>query len=183
MGILLKILKRLIVRRRKPAAWNQIEYFDPAWEKRIQQMSSFIPSGSSVMDLGCGQMNLKKYIPDSLYIPVDYRRRDDQTVICDFNKHEFPEQKADTIFVSGCLEYITDFTWFINSMCQAAHLIIISYCSTDYFRDLSQRHSNHWQNHLSHDDIISLFRKNRFQLSETALTPSKNSIFVFKKSE
>lgn len=55
----------------------------------------------------------KKYLKPTVdYIGVDYIKRDDETIVCDFNNGEFPKVQVDTVFVSDVLEYIGDPQWF-----------------------------------------------------------------------
>lgn len=162
--------------------WKEAEYFDEKWKTRISAMSAFISPGDTVMDLGCGKMWLKEFLPPScLYIPVDYTDRGAGTIICDFNSKEFPEQKASTIFISGCLEYIKPYDWFISSSCTASSKIILSYCCIDEFPSLSERRTNNWVNHLSADELQSLFSKHNFRLTHMAKIPSRDRIMVFEK--
>lgn len=164
--------------------WENIEYFDDAWKKRIKLMASFIPNNKTITDLGCGKMWLKEYIKDKniKYIPVDYKNRGDNTIICDFNKQEFPNNKSDIAFVSGCLEYVNNPEWFVNKISENNNLCIISYCTTDYYDNMTVRKANAWKNNLSKNDIINLFDKgNMFLINET-VTKTKNTIFIFKKS-
>ena len=82
------ILRKFI---NKKINWKDIEYFDDKWKLRIDKMSKYIERNDSVMDLGCGKMWLKKHLHETnLYIPVDYKNRGEGTIICEFNKNEFP---------------------------------------------------------------------------------------------
>lgn len=165
-----------------PKPWVDIEYFDSKWEKRIAQMASFITPESSIMDLGCGTMLLKLYLKENSYYPVDYKKRDEKTIICDFNKHEFPALTADVAFISGCLEYIIDYKWFIKEVCAHSEKVILSYCTTNEFPTIIERINNNWCNHLSNEEIINLFERHNFILHSSAYAPNKDQIFIFMKS-
>jgi len=134
------------------------------------------------MDLGCGKMYLRNFLKNNYYIPVDYTKRDDDTIICDFNKKEFPDINADICFISGCLEYIEEYSWFINKVCNNSNRVILSYCTTDEFPDLVLRKSYSWVNHLSEQTIRLLFDKNSFGLIKTDKSHNKDQIFIFEKS-
>jgi hypothetical protein len=152
-------------RKNKTISWKNIEYFDPNWKKRIKDMSEFIDSGSTIIDLGCGEMWLKEFITgNEVYIPVDYKSRGDGTVVCDFNKYEYPRIDADVAFVSGCLEYIKDYEWFIENICINQKKCILSYCTIEDFPQIPQRTEFTWVNHLSEFQIIKLFEKYSFKL-------------------
>lgn len=170
---------RLIISKKK--TWKEIEYFDDSWQKRVQQMAAHLYPGESVMDLGCGKMYLKNYLHNNTYIAVDYTKRDEHTVVCDFNKHEFPALNADVCFISGCLEYIKDYDWFVGEACRHCNRVILSYCTTDNFSDQLMRIENNWQNNLSCQKIEELFLKHSFQLKGTELSHNRDQIFIFEK--
>jgi hypothetical protein len=166
----------------KKKDWQDIEYFDDEWRERIAFMATFITPGSSVMDLGCGKMWLKDYIPaDCTYFPVDYCKRSPETIVADFNKKEFPSQHAEILFISGCLEYVRSYEWFISSICRKSDRVILSYCTTNYFPDERERKTRAWKNHLSELKVTELFMENNFQLVHQSITKANNSIFVFDK--
>lgn len=179
MHLFQNILNAIRVLLKHRPGWKNNEYFNPEWEKRVAQLARHIPVSASVMDLGCGTMTLKKYLHGNLYYPVDYTKRDNDTIICDFNKSEFPTQHADVHFISGCLEYIDDPSWFINSCCRFSKRILLSYCTTNEFPSLIDRANKHWKNNLSRNQIISLFKNNRFTLLTEEMTDTRNHLFVF----
>ena len=161
--------------------WIQIEYFDEAWQNRIKTMASYIPGNAIVMDLGCGKCWLKSFLkPGSVYIPVDYLKRTDETIVCDFNKHEFPEIESDVIFISGCFEYVRDYKWFAKMICLKTHMCIISYCTTDFVSDIRGRKKLAWVNHLAGKELTDLFKQNNFKLVHTDYSIKNNVIFIFQ---
>lgn len=165
---------------KKMTKWKDIEYFNPDWKERIKNMAEFIEPKECVMDLGCGQMWLREFLPDNCkYIGVDYVARDDYTLICDFNLYQFPEENSDVMFISGCLEYVENYEWFINQVSSKCKKCILSYCITDNFPNILERKRRAWVNHFSRDNIITLFKKNNFKMINELKT--LNNIFVFEK--
>ncbi|WP_166426982.1 class I SAM-dependent methyltransferase [Flavobacterium psychrotolerans] len=168
--------------KKKTIQWKNIENFDPNWKERIKDMSRYIDSGSVIVDLGCGEMWLKEFITEKeSYIPVDYMSRGGDTIVCDFNNYEYPKTNSDTAFVSGCLEYIEDFKWFVEKISQSNTKCILSYCTTEYFPNMESRKQLAWKNNLSKFEVISLFESNQLFLVDENLTKTNNQIFVFKK--
>lgn len=164
--------------------WEHFEYFDDSWKKRIEIMSNYIKPGETVLDLGCGKMWLKEYLKqDNLYIGVDYKVRGENTLLCNFNLKEFPKFKVDISFVSGTLEYINNLGWFIGQISYYSNSCVASYCATNHFPDIKFRKKLGWVNHLSDEEIISVFNKNSMYLGEKVLTKEKNSIFHFRKDQ
>lgn len=161
--------------------WKDLEYFHDSWRNRIGVMARFVPEDSVVLDLGCGRMWLKEILPMRHYLHVDYKQRDEETLVCDFSKNEFPEVQADVAFVSGCLEYVRDHQWFISQISSRVDLCVISYCSTDEVPDLRRRRANAWVNDLSREEVISFFRSAGMELVHEARFEPNNNIFVFRK--
>ncbi|HTS07799.1 MAG TPA: hypothetical protein VMP68_19655 [Candidatus Eisenbacteria bacterium] len=158
-----------------------MEYFDESWKKRIQEMAGFIEPGESVVDLGCGMMWLKPMLRDNLYYPVDYKTRDEATVIADFNRREYPDIRADVAFLSGALEYVQDFEWFVEQVCSHSQRCILSYCTTECYPDLDRRRQKAWKNHLSRGVLVSLFARNGMRLDCESTAVLGNPIFVFSR--
>ena len=172
---------RMPPRKEDPVNWKDIEYFDETWKNRIRQMAAFVPPGSRVLDLGCGEMRLREFLKDCVYIPVDYQTRGPETLVCDFNRGEFPGVLADVCFVSGCLEYIENPAWFIGQIAAHCHLCVISYCSIEHFDDPAQRSAMAWKNNFDAPGVISLFAaKGMTVTAQTFLPELKNTVFRFK---
>jgi hypothetical protein len=161
--------------------WPDIEYFDDSWRERIRFMAKFIPAGTTVLDLGCGKRWLSELVGEDNYTGVDYRARGENTVVCDFNKRQFPELRRDVAFVSGCLEYVSDHRWFIAQICEKADICILSYCPTETHPDLSARRRLGWVNDLTVSDIRQEFGRHQFGLAAETATPTQNAVLVFRR--
>ena len=167
---------------KKTPKWEDIEYFDTQWKKRIKEMSKFISPNESILDLGCGHEWLKEYLDKSnTYFGVDYKKRSKSTLVRDFNNREFTDFFVDTIFISGCLEYIIDFQWFIQNSCKFSNKVILSYCCIETHDNLKLRKELTWVNNLSYENIVREFEENNFIMYSSFLTDTSNRIFIFKK--
>jgi hypothetical protein len=163
-------------------SWLKSEYFDDVWKERIQKMAFYISPNSTVMDLGCGLEWLKDFLPDNcVYYGCDYKKRNENTILCNFNKKQFPDLDVDVCFVSGCLEYIFDYKWFISRISAISNTCIISYCTTDFFPSPRERGKHHWVNSLKKADIIEIFERSGFNLVAQDITKTRNTIFLFRK--
>jgi hypothetical protein len=175
-------VKKWIGRFYKTKEWREIEYFDESWKKRIHQMSKYITPTDSIVDYGCGKMWLKEFIaPSNAYYGVDYQKREEGTIVCDFNKKEFPGIRTSVSFISGCLEYIDKPSWFIKNIALYHEKCIISYCCNDNFNNIVERKQLGWKNNLSKKDLIALFEKEGLYLKSNEATPTVNQIFYFEK--
>jgi SAM-dependent methyltransferase len=170
-----------LVRKFRPPTWRQVEHFDEGWKERIRLMAEFIPTDSSVMDLGCGKMWLKQFLNKDTYYGVDYTDRGEGTIICDFNQGEFPTQNAEVAFVSGCLEYIENYNWFINCIGENTKSCVLSYCTLEHFPDKTIRRELAWVNDLTRSELIELFSGIGMTLVGEKVTKTKDSIFHFSK--
>ncbi|MGA2781901.1 MAG: hypothetical protein ABSF13_08280 [Smithella sp.] len=161
--------------------WTQDEEFDPKWELRNKVIASYINCPGIVADFGCGKMTLERYLkPHNVYLPIDFHRRDDRTIIFDVNHDPFPHINAAIAVCSGFLEYVEDIDRFVRGLetCSFKE-VIISYCTTEHSPDLKIRQALNWVNHLSIFDILNLFLPT-FNLSAID-DVNKNSIFVWLK--
>lgn len=186
MGTMLKFVRRAAgtVFGKVNPTWAQIEYFNPEWKHRIQVMSQYVGKTDSVLDLGCGQMWLKEFLSSSnSYTGVDYQQRDSETIVCNFNNHEFPDVKADVFFISGCLEYVIDPGAFICRIAAGCKRCIISYCCLEEFPDIAKRREHAWVNDLSKDQLIELFARNGMDLAFEDKTVTNNCILIFDIKE
>ena len=182
MNKLTKLVRRVIGKVLGKRTWQEIEHFDPSWSLRIKEMAKHIREGESVLDLGCGKMWLRQFLPNNVYYPVDYTDRGSGSIVCDFNQKQFPQNSADVAFVSGTLEYIIDAQWFVSCIGQKCSRCIISYCLLEDYPDLDFRRERAWVNDFSRDDIIRMFSAEGFQLASEGYAIPKNRIFYFVKS-
>lgn len=171
-----------VVRALAQTDWKNIEYFDRSWRLRVEQMARFIPAEASVMDLGCGERWLSEIVGSERYTGVDYRSRSPDTVVCDFDRDEFPDIFRDVAFVSGCLEYVRDYPRFIAEICRRTSLCILSYCPIDTHRDFVGRRRAGWRNDLTIDAIDREFGRHGFAKTREELTASRNAVLVFRRA-
>lgn len=165
--------------------WVSIERFHESWKQRIRVMSSHIhDEDMTVVDLGCGPCWLREYLkPCQKYIGVDYMKRNENQIVADFNKYQFPEVQANVHFVSGCLEYVRDWKWFIEQICLNGNKCILSYCTSENQPLQKVRNKNAWVNSLSAFQIIEEFDKNNFVCSKNFKFDKNNDIFIFNRKE
>lgn len=88
-----------------------------------------VRSTDSVIDLGAGKCLLKDYLPESIkYIPVDYISENNDAIICNFNKYQFPPISVDCICLLGVSRLVDDLEWFVemisNHLKPGGYLII-----------------------------------------------------------
>ncbi len=135
---------------------------------RIEWMCKYLTDeDKSVADFGCGSMIVKDYLhSDVKYYPIDYVDRGQGTILCNFNKKEFPQfDHIDCAFMSGFLQYIENPECLTERISKIFSKVIITYPVLEYFSDREDRKNSAWKNHLSKDELISLFTKYNFMVS------------------
>lgn len=154
------------------SSWEENEerhhYFaeDGLWDHRYRELLPFLMQDChTIMDLGAGSMSLKKMLkPGIRYYPIDNVLRYRETIVCDFNKKEFPDICVDTIFACGILEYITVPEYFIKEICNHCNQVLLSYCTLNMRPEISKRLKLGWKNHFTEGEIVKQFLLNGFIL-------------------
>ena len=146
---------------------------------------------TSVMDLGAGQMYLKDLLPsDIAYYPVDYLARCPETLVYDFNKHEFPEQKADLVVAAGIMHYVQDTDWWLKEIQEhCGKTFVLTYTPVELEGDIKKREELFlWGNHYSYTELYECLIKHGFLPVHVEKGNYDNKwtehvILVLKKSE
>ncbi len=108
-----------------------------SWRKRTVVLFSFVEDTDySFMDLGAGKMFFGKLLDSNcVYLPVDYYKSGPNTIVCDFNKGEFPDQHVDVVIASGILGYIDNLEWFLDKICNSCRKILLSFRGAEKYKD------------------------------------------------
>jgi len=143
----------------KKPLWTSSDEFDESWKKRISKMASNIDIPGAVVDIGCGRMWLESQLKENNgYVPVDFVRRDERTIVLDINKDTLPDFNAPVAFLSGILEYVSDVNKFSQQLIrQRFEKIILSYCTVEKYSNISCRKKLNWVSNLSIFELIDLF--------------------------
>jgi hypothetical protein len=148
--------------------WSDPASLEAAWDARAQLASQFIPAGARVLDLGCGRMSLRRFLPhDCNYQGCDLVARDAQTLVCDFNAGQFPTEAAghaDIITMLGLLEYIIDVDGFFTHLKSSGRDVVMSYCATELTGGLD-RAAHGWITHFSFHDLAELVDRHGFRIA------------------
>lgn len=141
---------------------------DGPWDFRYKELLTLMPEGcSSIMDCGAGNMSLKRMIEKNiLYYPVDKVQKYHETIVCDFNKGDFPDMYVDVIFLAGILEYIICPEVFLRNVCQRCKTVLMTCCTLYTYPDILSRMLNGWKNHFVMGEIIKMYEKYNFHLTD-----------------
>jgi hypothetical protein len=151
------------------APWPQAP--EPAHDAGAQLAAQFIPAGARVLELGCGRMALKRFLPHGCeYRGCDLIAREPDTIVCDLNAEEFPTQaaaEADVIVMLGVLETIVDVESFFTHLRFCKRDVLLSYCARD-LTGKCDRAALGWINDFSFFDLARLFDRFGFRIECTA---------------
>ncbi len=106
---------------------EEITFGRASWDERAAVMSSMIPEDvRSIIDFGCGNQRLKKYLNEDIqYIGLDYIYRGENTIVCDVNQDTLPSINADCAYMAGFLMYVKRMDSFFSQI--ATKYILLSY--------------------------------------------------------
>lgn len=148
------------------ARWSDPARLEPAWNERARVAANYVPAGARVLDLGCGAMVLEAFLPRGCdYQPCDLTARDERTMVCDFNRGDFPAgAKADIVTALGVLEYVADLRSFLRNVRALGLPFVTSYCPVDLTATLDRGHLG-WINNLSVAELERTFAEAGFRVT------------------
>lgn len=158
---------------RKPAKssksyWARQDSYPVEWGARAQLAAKFIASNSSVLDIGCGRMQLKSFLPGGCaYTPADQTKWTEDVIKVDLDQQDFPPGRFDCVVLLGVLEYLQAPAFPITRAAETCSRLITSYCHPLPDTDIARRRQNGWVNDLSEADLTSLFAAAGWTLSHS----------------
>ena len=176
-------------------SWKQFEEINRLnhdkqmlWEQRAEDMATLIPKDiKSVMDLGCGNERLRKYLKkDVKYYGLDYIKRNEQTIVCDLNEQEIPKINVDVYYMAGLLCYINDIEALFLQMKRAKYLIFDYYDELNYLRMDAQYTKiktpalNAMENYFTMADLLNCLYKTGFIVEKVICNYDKMNTYYFR---
>jgi hypothetical protein len=132
----------------------------PPWDWRNEKIASFIPSGSSVIDIGSGAQTLRRHLaPGCHYQPCDLIQSTPDVLVCNFNEGQFPspDRNFTHVVCSGVLEYVRDHRRFLKEISALGETLLLSYNVRLPGITRFQRMANNWTNHFSRIELERAF--------------------------
>lgn len=174
--------------------WRDIEEDGHAdWvlmQKHFQMIAEWgwVPNEvRSVVDYGAGYKFMKDLLPsDTAYYPVDFIDRGDHTIICDFNKHEFPNIYSELSVCMGTLMYIEPAEELLDPICRhTERWILFSFITLEGMPDIEIRRKSGMCQDFTEPQIIGMFASREYMLKDKRYDSSGNStmtLFLFEKA-
>lgn len=126
--------------------WKDVVRRPSPWLERLVLISSFIPPGSRVVDVGAGHQDLRRLLPDGCtYTAIDLVPGPDDTIVVDLDALGQPDDwpLADVAVLSGVLEYVSDPIATLDFIGGLAPTVLFSY---SHEPDPFARKRNGWVN-------------------------------------
>ena len=148
------------------ARWNNAASLSPDWAARAQFISRLLPPGLSVLDIGCGGMDVERFVSPKEYIPVDIAARDGRTIVLDLNAEPLPEDllaRPDVVVALGVLEYVEDVDRVLAAVARAGKPFLFTYCVVE--RNVgTDRRADDWINDFTEADLTAKARAAGFDI-------------------
>jgi SAM-dependent methyltransferase len=100
----------------------------PKMERRASIAAELIAPNTRVLDLGCGQMHLRKFLPSGCHwtgADLDPVLSEVQRI--DLDRKEFPAGEFDYVVMLGLLHWIEQKQWVLTRAHQAAPALILNW--------------------------------------------------------
>lgn len=138
----------------------------PIWEYRASIAAEMIGDVTAVVDLGCGAMSVRGFLPNTTrYVGVDHLPRDSETIIVDLNTEPLPDFGIRHASMLGVLEYLTDTPNILRQLHRNFDGVVLSYCHHHFFRSTAKR-ARYWVNHYSSRQFKTLILDAGFRIVE-----------------
>ena len=148
------------------ARWNNAASLSPDWAARAQFVSRLLPPGLRVLDIGCGGMDVERFVSPKEYIPVDIAARDKRTTVIDLNARPLPEDllsRPDVVVALGVFEYIVDVDRVLEAVARAGKPFLFTYCVVE--RNVgADRRADDWINDFTEADLTAKARAAGFEI-------------------
>jgi hypothetical protein len=139
------------------------------WTARAAKAAALLADCEAVVDLGCGTMNLKRYLSSTThYLPVDVvAHRDEQTMVVDFNREAPPALDSNAAACLGLLEYLYNVKEFLESLAKCYRILVVSYNPFEAGDSLAHRRSHAWVNDFPRQRLEELYVATGWEIIRT----------------
>jgi Capsular polysaccharide synthesis protein/Polysaccharide pyruvyl transferase len=139
-----------------PSSYNK----QPAWVERAQMVSALIPNGASILEVGVGKGDFRRFISDrALHVGVDLNPLDADTIAVDLDSDPLPPGHFAYAVLLGVLEYVQRPELAARKISDSAEHVVITYCCrTDASPEGAQERLNRaWINDYTEPEFVALF--------------------------
>lgn len=166
--------------------WSDLEH-STIWGThmgRVKKIADWIPANAgTVADYGAGRLSLKEFLDPAIsYYPIDYIKRSKETIICDFDRDNFPDIKTDVSVCTATLIFIEHAKELLEHICSHTfRTIILSYVTQEAFSNVAGRRASGYVNDFCEKDIQQMLLKYGFMLKEIKPDPANkiDTLYLF----
>lgn len=151
--------------------WTDLGTRSLQWQSRNEAIAALIQDHAIVLDMGCGTMGLKTFLPEGCtYIPADIVRRSEDCHVIDLNNGIYPPatiDRVDCVVFSGVLEYLHDVTKALKWAASVSNRVIATYAVLETNPGVERRiQKSGFFNHYPADDIKKIFTDLGFAITD-----------------
>lgn len=125
----------------------------------------------TIVDICAANGRIKEFLPEGIrYIPTDYIRYSDETVLCDLTKNEFPKidwnPERTCVLLIGGIQFAPDWRWLLRTIADSCNCFICSH--NDFVRPNREYRRTHFtsNNAIFNHQIILEMQKLGFSMTE-----------------
>jgi hypothetical protein len=142
----------------------------------------------NVIDLGSMNERVREFLPSHVnYIPCDYVKYSEHTVLFDLRKREFPtslpmDTSKNVILSMGHISLCDDWHWYLDKVCESCDCFILS--KQDFARITREYRKTSWNNAhcaFNHEYIVYMLQKG-FMLTDACDMGLRREIFKFERT-
>ena len=152
------VATRVFTRLADQALWERNKTRHPPWDGRNERIATYVPAGSTVLDVGAGAQTLRELLPDV----AEYQACDlvdgPETLRCDFNQDIWPHvtKRYDIVIVSGVMEYLHEPRTFLSRLHSLGDRVLLT---SVYRSDERRAKGPSWRTYLTRAELESLFEE------------------------
>lgn len=142
----------------------------------------------TIIDVGAANERLRGLLPEGVqYVPIDYMKYSENTILCDFNRYEFPQlnctKERTCLFSIGCIQYAKDWKWYLQKLVDCGDCLIIEH--SDFARINREYRRSHWTryNALFDHEIIRYMQELGFVLLDSKDFRLRSTIYKFVRKK
>ncbi|BEU99983.1 putative nucleotide-diphospho-sugar transferase [Novosphingobium olei] len=161
--------------------WANPSNLNASWSPRAAVVAKLLRPDDVVLDLGCGQMDLERELPQSArYLPADIVSRDSRTLYCELNRGIVPDVAADVVTMLGVLEYCHDPAAVFAAIAAKWQRLVLTYNPADLDAGRDRR-LHGWFSALDSAGVVKLATEQGFQLEAIVPHGARERIYVFTR--
>lgn len=173
----------------KRITWRDLEH-STTWGMhagRVKLIAGWVPTNArSVADYGAGKLSLRHLLlPSTAYYPIDYVKRSEDTIVCDFDQDCLPDLHTEVSICTATLVFIAQAERLLEHICtHTSRLIILSYVLLETFSNVEGRRASGYISDLTEDRIRAILTKHGFYWEKTQPDPANriDTLYLYCKN-